>query len=46
MKHVSISANEIEEIVKNLEPQIDFDYASKDEGSKKPMEKPFTPNEV
>ncbi len=25
MKHVSIFANEIEEIVGNLEPQIDFD---------------------
>jgi hypothetical protein len=46
MKHVNIFANEIEEIVSSLEPQVYFDYASKDEGSKKPMEKPPTPNEV
>ncbi len=46
MKHVSICANEIEKIIGNLEPQVDFDYASKNEGSKKPMEEPFTPNEV
>jgi hypothetical protein len=38
--------NGIEEIVGNLKPQVDFDYASKDKGSKKPMEKPLIPNEA
>jgi hypothetical protein len=46
MKLVSIFANEIEEIISSLKPKVDFDYVSKDEGSKKLMEKPLTPNEV
>jgi hypothetical protein len=46
MKHVSTFANEIEEVVGSLKSQANFDNASKDEGSKEPMEKPFTPNEM
>jgi hypothetical protein len=42
MKHVSASTNEIEEIVSNPKSQANFDSASKDEGSKEPMEKPVT----
>jgi hypothetical protein len=40
MKHVSASTNEIEEIVSSPKSQANFDNASKDEGSKEPMEKP------
>ncbi len=46
MKHVNAFANEIEKIVSNQEFQIDFNNASKDEGSKEAMEKPFTLDEV
>jgi hypothetical protein len=42
MKHVSASTNEIEKIVSNPKSQANFDSASKDEGSKEPMEKPLT----
>jgi len=46
MKHVSIFANEIEEVLGTPKSQANFDSASKDEGSKEPMAKPFTPNEI
>jgi len=39
MKHVSTFANEIEEVVGSPKSQANFDNASKDEGSKEPMEK-------
>ncbi len=46
MKHVNASTNEIEKIISNREFQVDFDNASKDEGSKEAMEKPFTLDEI
>ncbi len=46
MKHVNDFANETEKIISSQEFQIDFDSASKNEGSKEAMEKPFTLDEV
>jgi hypothetical protein len=46
MKHVNAFVNETKKIINNWEFQVDFDSASKDEGSKDAMEKPFTPSEV
>jgi hypothetical protein len=46
MKHVSTFFNETKKIVGNPKSKVDFDSASKDEGSKELMEKPFTLDEV
>jgi hypothetical protein len=46
MKHVSTFANEVEEVIGSPKSQANFDSASKNEGSKEPMAKPFTPNEI
>jgi hypothetical protein len=36
----------LKNIVKSLKSQLDFDNVSKDEGSKEPMEKPFTSDDI
>jgi hypothetical protein len=46
MKHVSTSANEVEEVISSPKSQANFDSASKYEGSEEPMEKPFAPNKI
>jgi hypothetical protein len=46
MKNVNTYVNETKEIVGSPKSQANFDSASKDEGSKEPMEKPRTPNEL
>jgi hypothetical protein len=46
MKHVNIFANETKKFVGNPKSKVDFDSASKDEGIKELIEKPFTLYEV
>jgi hypothetical protein len=46
MKHVSTFANETKEVVGNPKSKVDFYSASKDEGNKELMDKPFTLYEV
>jgi hypothetical protein len=41
MKHVNAFTKETEKIVSNRKFQVDFDNASKDEGSKEAMVKTF-----
>jgi hypothetical protein len=46
MKHVSASANEIDEIVGSPEFQTNLDSGSRGDASKEPLDRPITPNEV
>jgi hypothetical protein len=46
MKHVNVSANEIDKIVGNPKFQINLDNGSKDDVSKEPLDRPITANEV
>jgi hypothetical protein len=46
MKHVNVSANEIDKIVGNPKFQINLDSGSKDDVSKEPLDRPITANEV